>query len=333
MKLATFVRAGRPRLGIVDDAGLGIFDVAAAASRTGRRPSCFTSMLAFIDAGPEAFDHARRLHEQWRTDEGLTMALSEVRLLSPLPEPPQIRDFSVFPGHISGAFAAMQRLAAEIENRSAPPQAAAAVPEIFRQQPVYYKCNRFSVVGHDHDVLWPRYSDYMDYELEIAAVIGRRGADIPVTRAASHIFGYVIFNDFSARDAQLAESRARMGPAKGKDFDTGNAIGPWIVTPDEIGDPHALAMSARVNGEIRSKGTSAGMLHSFEEMIAFVSRDETLHPGEILGSGTIAGGSGLETGRFLQHGDVVELDVERIGTLRNRVLRRRETEAAAATGS
>lgn len=323
MKLATFAsHGGKQRLGIVDNVGMRIFDVAAAAHRAGRKKGAFASMISLIDAGPRALDHARFLHEQWLTEEELNVPLRDVRLLSPLPEPRQIRDFSVFPGHISGAFAAMQRLAAQLAGRSACVSGEPApVPEIFVKQPVYYKCNRFSVIGHDHDVLWPRYSSYMDYELEIAAVIGRRGTDVTTAAAQEHIFGYLIFNDFSARDVQLDESRARMGPAKGKDFDTGNALGPWIVTADELGEPQDLRMTAKVNGELWSQGSSAGMLHSFEEMIAFVSRDETIHAGEILGSGTIGGGSGLEHGRFLRHGDVVELEVEGIGILRNRVLR------------
>jgi 2-keto-4-pentenoate hydratase/2-oxohepta-3-ene-1,7-dioic acid hydratase in catechol pathway len=113
----------------------------------------------------------------------------------------------------------------------------------------------------------------------------------------------------------------QLGPAKGKDFDTGNVFGPWIVTPEELGDPYALEMVARVNGEEWSRGNSAGMHHRFEDMIAFVSRSETLHPGEILGSGTVGSGCGLEQGRFLADGDVVELEVEGIGVLRNRFVR------------
>jgi 2-keto-4-pentenoate hydratase/2-oxohepta-3-ene-1,7-dioic acid hydratase in catechol pathway len=113
-----------------------------------------------------------------------------------------------------------------------------------------------------------------------------------------------------------------MGPAKGKSFDTGNAIGPWIVTRDEIPDAKALAVSVRVNGENWGRNTTAGMIHSFEDMIAFVSHDETLYPGEFLGSGTIGGCCGLESDRWLKDGDLVEVEVEKIGVLRNRVRRR-----------
>jgi 2-keto-4-pentenoate hydratase/2-oxohepta-3-ene-1,7-dioic acid hydratase in catechol pathway len=116
----------------------------------------------------------------------------------------------------------------------------------------------------------------------------------------------------------------RLGPAKSKDFDTGNVLGPWLVTPDEIGDVYNLTMSARVNGEEWSRGHSGGMRFSFEEIIAAISRDETLYPGDVIGSGTVGGGCGLELDRWLRPGDVVELEIERIGVLRNRVVRREE---------
>lgn len=194
------------------------------------------------------------------------------------------------------------------------------IPPVWYRQPIYYKGNRFSVIGHQHDVRWPRYSRVMDYELELACVIGRGGSDIPRERALDHVFGYTIFNDASARDAQGMEMAGGLGPAKGKDFDTGNVLGPWIVTADEIGDAQSLTMVARVNGEEWSRGTSAAMHHRFDAIVSFISQSETLHPGDVIGSGTVGTGCGLEHGRFLSDGDVVELEVERIGTLRNRFL-------------
>jgi 2-keto-4-pentenoate hydratase/2-oxohepta-3-ene-1,7-dioic acid hydratase in catechol pathway len=161
----------------------------------------------------------------------------------------------------------------------------------------------------------------MDYELEFGIITKNKGANIPVSQAKDHIFGFTIFNDFSARDAQRLEMEGRLGPAKGKSFDGGNVMGPWIVTPDEIGDPYNLKMEVRVNGEVRSKGVSEGMLSSFEEIIAHITQDETLMPGEFIGSGTVGNGCGLELGWFLEHGDTVELEVEKIGILKNRVER------------
>ena len=149
-------------------------------------------------------------------------------------------------------------------------------------------------------------------------VLGRGGRNIPASTAADHIFGYTIFNDFSARDVQGPEM-ASLGPSKSKDFDGGNVFGPCIVTADEF-DPADTGMSVRINGEVVSAGRSGTMHYSFAELIAYISQDETLHTGEIICSGTVGMGSGLETGRYLAHGDTVELSIDGIGTLRNRVL-------------
>src|ERR1700751_4632807 len=154
-----------------------------------------------------------------------------------------------------------------------------------------------------------------------------RGGNISAANAHEPNICYSIFNDFSARDAQRVEMEGRLGPAKGKSFDGGNVMGPWIVTPDEIGDPYKLKMEARVNGAVRSQGVSAGMLFSFEEIIEHVTRDETLMPGEFIGSGTVGNGCGLEIGWYLEHGDAIELEVEEIGVLKNRV-ERQDAKAA-----
>jgi 2-keto-4-pentenoate hydratase/2-oxohepta-3-ene-1,7-dioic acid hydratase in catechol pathway len=195
------------------------------------------------------------------------------------------------------------------------------IPPVWYKQPIYYKCNRFSVIGTDQDVRWPTGCEMLDYELEFGVVIGRGGVNIRKEDARGHIFGYCIFNDASARDLQIREMAGQLGPAKGKDFDTGNVLGPWLVTADELTNPYDLTMVARVNGEEWSRGNSGTMHHTFEDIIAFVSRDETLHPGEFLGSGTVGNGCGLEHGRFLKPGDVVELEITGLGVLRNRFVK------------
>ena len=158
----------------------------------------------------------------------------------------------------------------------------------------------------------------MDYELEMGCVIGTTGRDISREDARSHIFGFTIFNDFSARDTQGMEMESGLGPSKSKDFDNANVLGPWIVTIDEF-YPDDAAMTVRVNGEVRSSGRSNTMTVKFEDLIAFISTSETLHAGEILGSGTVGGGCGLEAGKLLADGDVIELEIEGIGVLRNKV--------------
>jgi 2-keto-4-pentenoate hydratase/2-oxohepta-3-ene-1,7-dioic acid hydratase in catechol pathway len=154
----------------------------------------------------------------------------------------------------------------------------------------------------------------------MAAIIGKKGKDISRHDAAHYIFGYTIFNDWSARDEQKVWMDAGLSPGKGKDFDCSKSIGPCIVTSDEIGDPYNLTMAARVNGEEWGRGCTKDMHHKFEDAIADFSRSETLLPGEVLGSGTIAGGSGIDHGRRLKVEDVVELEIEKIGILRNKVI-------------
>jgi 2-keto-4-pentenoate hydratase/2-oxohepta-3-ene-1,7-dioic acid hydratase in catechol pathway len=321
MKLATFTLAGRPKIGIVHG-GSRVFDLVRASQVEGSIDRDFESMLSLIDAGQRGLDKARRLFERREHEQILSVSLSEAQLLAPVPKPRQMRDAMTFPDHIRQAPAGMQRLAARLrgEEPSTAIQPLAEVPDLHRQQPIFYFTNRLNVCGPGALVHWPRYSRIMDFELEFGVFLGRRGANISAERAREHIFGFTIFNDFSARDTQLIEMQGGMGPTKAKSFDGANIIGPWIVTADEIPDPYSLAMAARVNGQTWTSGDSSSMLHSFEDMIAYISRDETLFPGEFIGSGTMGSGCGLELGRYLKHGDEIELEVERIGALQNVVV-------------
>lgn len=161
----------------------------------------------------------------------------------------------------------------------------------------------------------------MDYELEFGVFIGKEGKNIPRDRAHEYIAGFTIYNDISARDIQSKEMQLWVGPAKGKNFENSNIMGPCLVTPDEIPDPYNLKMIARVNGEVWSEGSSRDMYFKFEELIEYISRDETLYPGEFIGSGTVGFGCGLELGKWIKPGDLIELEVEGLGVLRNRVVR------------
>jgi 2-keto-4-pentenoate hydratase/2-oxohepta-3-ene-1,7-dioic acid hydratase in catechol pathway len=325
VKLATFRAGGQDKVGIVHANDGRLFDLAGAAARDGGNPA-FASMLALIDAGEGALDAARKIFDKHGSDASLSVNVAGADILAPLPEPRQMRDGMSFPLHIRQSPRGQLKLAArakgdmeELARLEAEPLG--ELPEVYRRQPIYYITNRFSVRGTNTTVKWPRYSKVMDYELEFGIITKNKGANISAAKAKDHIFGYTIFNDFSARDAQRVEMEGRLGPAKGKSFDGGNVMGPWIVTPDEIGDPYRLKMEARVNGETRSQGVSEGMLFSFEEIIAHVTQDETLMPGEFIGSGTVGNGCGLELGWFLEHGDTIELEVEKIGILKNRVER------------
>jgi 2-keto-4-pentenoate hydratase/2-oxohepta-3-ene-1,7-dioic acid hydratase in catechol pathway len=298
MRLVTFrMASGKPRLGALLRDG-GVLDLEASAD--GALP--FQSMLSLIEAGPVAWEQARALIRH--ASASCTRPAVDCRLLAPLPVPPQIRDFMCFEKHVIQAFGAAFRMkatrAAAADEKAALLAQADAFrpPPVLFERPLYYKANRFSISGPGDTIRWPGYSRLMDYECELACVIGRVGVDIPRERALDHVFGYTIFNDFSARDAQGAEMPGGLGPAKGKDFDGANAFGPCIVTADEIPDPYDLPMIVRVNGAERSRGNSRDMHWKFEDLIAYVSQGETLRPGEILGSGTVGDGCGLESLRF-----------------------------------
>ena len=326
MKLATFRSDGREKIALVHGNDSRLFDVAAAADRNGKSNPAFASMLQLIDAGSSALDEVQKLFDQSGKDETLSENVSGAEILAPIPEPRQMRDGMSFPLHILQAPRGQLKLAARAKNDMAElarieAEPLGELPEVYCKQPIYYFTNRFSVRGTNTTVKWPRYSKVMDYELEFGVITKNMAANIPASNARDHIFGYTIFNDFSARDAQRVEMEGRLGPAKGKSFDGGNVMGPWIVTPDEIGDPYKLKVEARVNGKMRSQGVTDGMLCSFEEIIAHVTKDETLMPGEFIGSGTVGNGCGLELGWYLEHGDTIELDVEKIGVLKNKVER------------
>lgn len=318
MKLVTFRnRQGQTRPGALTGDGR-VFDIAAATARDDGE--MLVDMIAVITAGCAGLKRIARLMAK---DE--TIALDEVQLLAPLPRPTQIRDCGNYEKHVRQAIAAAMQLRA---NATPDPVATLdkfraaglfEIPPVWFEQPLYYKGNPMTVIGPDAEVIRPRAAKLMDYELELAVVIGGPARDLTAENALDAVFGYTIFNDFSARDIQSRETQFRFGPAKGKDFDTGNAIGPCIVTADEIADPEALTMIARVNGQERVRTTSGGGQHSIADTIAYISRDETLHPGDLIALGTVGDGCGYESLTFLDDGDVVELEIEGIGVLRNRL--------------
>ena len=244
------------------------------------------------------------------------VALDEAALLAPV-EPPTIRDFSVFEQHISGVI------------KDANPDA--TVPPVWYESPFCYFTNPNALTGPGEDIPVPPGCRRLDLELEVGAVIGRSGRDLAPGEAPEYIAGYTIFNDWSARDLQMAEMKLGLGMCKGKDF--ANTLGPWIVTADELeryvdGDRLGLELRAEVNGSALGTDTLANMAWSFAELVSYASRGTWVRPGDVLGSGTCGNGCLLELwgrrGRDfhppLGPGDVVSLHVEGIGTLTNTVI-------------
>jgi 2-keto-4-pentenoate hydratase/2-oxohepta-3-ene-1,7-dioic acid hydratase in catechol pathway len=314
MKLCTFevrTHLGRHRrLGAV--LAEGVLDLNfATALRLGKRELAAAlvpdTMRALLEHGD--IDEARRTidwflsnrPEHGPNEETLLYTHSSIKLCAPIPNPASVRDFYAFEDHVRRGF----------EKRGEP------MPQEWYQMPVYYKSGHHNIIGTDEDVLWPSFTEKFDYELELAAIIGRPGRNLKASDAEQCIAGYTVMNDFSARDIQRREMRVRLGPAKGKDWAT--ALGPWMVTPDEIGDVYNLTMTARINGEEWSRGSTSSLHWKFGQMLEFLTQDDTVLPGDVIGSGTVGTGCGLELDRWVQPGDLMELEIENIGVLRNRV--------------
>ncbi len=246
----------------------------------------------------EALDGLMEGDPQWeKILQQSSVSLSETTLLPPLECPGAFLDFYTFEDHVRTA---RKKRGLDI------------VPEWY-EFPVWYNGSTRCFSGDGTTVHFPENENKKDYELELAMVIKKTCHRIRVEEAADYIGAYTIVNDFSARQLQEKIMKVGLGPAKAKDFNTG--LGPWLVTPEDIPDPRNLKMRAWVNGELWSEGNSGSSHFTFAQMIAFASEDQTLYPGDILASGTVGTGCGLELDRFLQTGDKVELEIEHIGRL------------------
>lgn len=283
--------------------------------------------MAAVRAALDAAATARA--EDLAAHAGLSYALGEVHLRTPVPEPPAIRDFYAFEQHVKAA-----RTKRGLD----------MIPEWY-EAPVFYYSNTSALYGTGEDIPYPRHSDQVDFELEMAAVIGREGREISAEDAPAYIAGYLVMNDWSARDIWWRyEAKLSMGPAKAKDFAT--SLGPYLVTPDELEDRRVgsgkderydLAMTGRINGDQLTSANFKDITFTFPQMIERASQDVRLRPGDILGSGTCGTGCILELGterhRWLEPGDVVEMEIERLGLLRNTIAPRETTsEAPRAKG-
>ena len=297
----TSAAGGAPRLGAVAPSSGRVLDVGVwARSRDAETP---VDLVDLVESSAATQERVTELVRSAPEDGAGWVRVEEVTWLAPLRAPNSLRDFMAFRSHVE--------LASSRRGRP--------VPAAWDELPVFYKGNRRSVVGPGTDVAWPSFTERLDYECEVAAVVGRGGRDVAVGDAAAHVFGYTIMNDWSARDVQAREMSVGLGPAKGKDFAT--SLGPWVVTPDEWSPEDDHPMTVTVDGELWSSGSTAGRRWSFAEMLAWVSRDEDVWPTDILGSGTFGGGCGLDVDRWLQPGAVVTLAVDGLGELTNRVVR------------
>ncbi len=335
MKLVTYVRSGAGQVGragvllgddvVLDVAALGLW----AAHHGTALPEVYgtqglpATMLELLNLGPDALAGVRAAletaqkarREDLHAEDGLAHELHAVSLRTPVPNPPTLRDFYAFEQHVKAARAK---------------RGVGMIPEWY-QIAVFYFSNTAALFGTDEPVMYPRLSKELDFELELAAVIGREGSDIAAEDAPGYIAGYMVMNDWSARDLQREEMKMNLGPAKGKDFAT--SLGPWLVTPDELEDKrigsgkderYDLAMTGRINGDQLTNANAKDLYFTFPQMIERAAQHVRLRPGDIIGSGTCGTGCILELGterhRWLQPGDVVEMEIERLGVLRNTIV-------------
>ncbi|MEA2487071.1 MAG: hypothetical protein QOF16_725 [Actinomycetota bacterium] len=309
MRLFRYVshRSGfQPRLAVAVDDGLPIDLIDAWRRETGTRldwdeAGFLVSFVSLIEDGPEVWAEVRRVVRAASSDDELKVGdhTPGLRWLCPLERMSSLRDFLAFEDHV-------QRGAARRNT---------TVPDYWYEAPVYYKGNHRAVIGPGEECRWPPYTNHLDFELELGMIVGKRGRNIPADQAHDFVFGFTILNDFSARDVQSKEMTAWLGPAKGKDFC--NGLGPCIITADEVGAEPDLEMICRVNDEEWGRGRSSDAYWRWADMISHVSVGEDVWPGDVYGSGTPGGCCGLDIGRELEPGDVVELEIDRIGVLRN----------------
>jgi fumarylacetoacetate (FAA) hydrolase len=331
MKLVTYVPIAAPaglegRAGVLrDDLVLDLATLGqwAALNSSSSQPPLPATVLALLQQGPEGMETARAAlalaeraaPEDLRAEAALVHARSDIRLRTPVPYPPTIRDFYAFEQHVKAARARRN---------------ADMIPEWY-EIAVFYFSNTAALYGTDEAIPYPRLSHELDFEMEMACVIGREGGDIPAAEASAYIAGYMVMNDWSARDLQRHEMKLNLGPAKGKDFAT--SLGPALVTPDELDDRRIgsgaderfdLAMRGWINGDQVTNAHFKDIYFTFPQMIERASQHVRLRPGDILGSGTCGTGCILELGterhRWLRPGDIVELEIERLGVLRNTII-------------
>lgn len=334
MKLVSFLDSQQEeRIGLVID-GL-TYDLGMNADAAGKFIPY--RMGEFLRAGESAMETARSVEEAIKSGRS-DIAANIARPLAPVPHPPSCRD----------AYAFRQHVAAARRNRGVD-----MIPE-FDQYPIFYFTNHNAVFGEGDVVLEPDHFERLDFELEVAVVLGRKGRNISSSEADRYVAGFTIMNDLSARRLQMEEMKLNLGPAKGKDFAT--TIGPWLVTPDELadrleptefGNQYNLRMTANHNGTLISDGNMNSMTWTFAEIIERCSYGVDVFPGDVIGSGTVGTGCYLELNGtrareardkgeeydpvWLQPGDVMELEIERLGVLRNTMIESGSSHSILAT--
>ena len=272
------------------------------------------NLLSFLDGGEYSLQAARETENYFKDilkkgeeisgpkHEQLIYIQQDVKIIEPLTYPRYIVDFMTFETHYKQSLAKLTEYS------------------LWKKYPIGYKKNPSSVVGPTDPIIFPsNITKWLDFEVEFGVVIGKEGKDIDEAEASEYIAGFTAFNDISARDIEIPEVLLRLGPFKSKDFDSAGPMGPCIVTPDEIGDPHNLKMELRVNGDVMQEGNTKDMRWSVYQLIAYTSKDQTLLPGTLLLSGNPGRlkSDTIKRKERLRVGDTLEVEIEKIGILKN----------------
>lgn len=318
MRLVTFQHPnGPPRLGALHGDNDDVVDLAAADAGSG----VLQSMRSLMSSGARGLERAQEALDT-AIQRRQTLPRSSVRLLSPLGHPTLIRDFATMETHMRNylLLRATER-SRDAENPTAyilSEQQAGKLdmPKNWLTVYQHHIGNPLNTIGPDDTLTRPVGVQELDYELELAAVIGKTVRDVDVADAGAYIFGYTLMNDFTARDIQREEGKAA---GKSKDFDGSYSLGPCIVTREAFWRQPDIKLRSRLNGQLQAEDSLSSMQLSFEQLLSYISRSCTVHAGEIFASGTFARGCGYELGRLLQDGDTVEIEADGIGTLRNQV--------------
>lgn len=304
MRLLTYRHRGEDRVGVLDPAG-EVIEAADLLRRAGVESVGSGSMLELLSQGPSALAALASALGQAAELRAPATVLSEVTLLAPVPRPGKILA-------VAGNYAE-HNVESGVE-----------VVDADRSTPSLFSKPASSVIGPGEDIVVPPIARDIDWEIELGVVIGSPARDVTVTDALDHVAGYTVVNDVTARTLDLGVDRvSRAGDAFhdfliGKSFDTFAVLGPWIVTRDEIPDPNGLRFELRVNGELRQADSTELMIHSVAQIIAFASKVMTLEPGDVIATGTPKG-TGLASGRFLQHGDHLVAEIAGLGRIENTV--------------
>ncbi|MBS7248022.1 MAG: fumarylacetoacetate hydrolase family protein [Candidatus Jordarchaeales archaeon] len=297
MKLVCFFRDGAQRVGVLVEG-----DVVVDLSFLLKDAVKELNMISILSAGESLLERIRefalslsdKLQDGFLRDKRIAYSLADVKLMAPIPRPGKIICLGL--------------------NYSDHAEEAGLKPP---DEPVLFSKPATAVVGHDDPVIYPRVSSQVDYEVELAVVIGKKGKDITEEDAYEYVAGYTVFNDVSARDIQFRGIQW----FRGKSFDTFAPMGPCLTLKDEIPDPHNLKMQMRINGEVRQKGSTKNMIFKIPYLLSFISAGMTLEPGDVIATGTPSGvGIYSKPQKLLKPGDVMEATIEKIGTLRNKVV-------------